>query len=260
MQDLPELQLPVVQTSADSKDTLPLVGYTQDQLKEYIKRQLGQPVWNIELTEQQILDNIQDAIGKFSLWKPLLSWGAIPMVAGQKQYLINANVGQGVAEVTFVENRLGVLNLDFGNPFTTMSIMTTGLGLDGMGEYDSYLRWQKTWQRVTSTDPKWQYDEVRKCLWIHNPIARYRAAILLYLNFADCKSLSQYGADWVKEYSLAKCRYQIGDIWMKYSGAIPGPVKDIQLDQQKREKAEKKIEELEQRLRDSQELTPLSID
>lgn len=183
------------------------------------------------------------------------------MVAGQKQYLTGANVGQGVAECTFVENRLGVLNLDFGNPFTTMSIMTTGLGLDGMGDYDTYLRWQKTWQRVTSTDPKWQWDEVRKCLWIHNPIARYRAAILLYCNWPGTKDLPAFGSLWVKEYALAKARYQLGDLWMKYSGALPSPSgKDLQLDQGKRDKAEKDIERLEKQLADSQELCPITQD
>lgn len=183
------------------------------------------------------------------------------MVAGQKQYLINQNVGQGVADVTFVENRLGVLNLDFGNPFTTMSIMTTGLGLDGMGEYDSYLRWQKTWQRVTSTAPQWQYDEVRKCLWIHNPIARYRAAILIYYNWQRTEDLPAFGSLWVKEMSLAKAQYQLGDLWSKFSGAIPSPGgKDIQLDGGKRDKAEQKIKDLEAQLYASQELTPLSQD
>jgi hypothetical protein len=260
MIDLPTLEFPKVQTSTDSKDTLKATGYTEKELSEYVLRQLGKPVWNVELTQQQVLDHIQDALVKFSTYKPLLIWGAIPMVAGQKQYLIGQDVGQGVAEISFVENRLGVLNLDFGNPFTTMSIMTTGLGLDGMGEYDSYLRWQKTWQRVTSTLPQWQYDEVRKCVWIHNPIARYRAAILIYFNWQSTKDLPQFGSIWVKEYALAKSQYQLGDLWMKFSGAIPGPVKDIQLDTGKRDKAETKIKDLEDQLRNAQELTPISID
>jgi hypothetical protein len=260
MIDLPELKLPMIQTSGDSPDSLPTHGYSVDQLSKYIKRQLGEPVWAVELTNQHIIDHIRDALVKFSLYKPMLVWGAVPMIAGQKQYLIGQDVGQGVAELTFVENRLGVLNLDFGNPFTTMSIMTTGLGLDGMGEYDSYLRWQKTWQRVTSTLPQWQYDEVRKCLWIHNPISRYRAALLVYANWQRTEDLPAFGSIWVKEYALAKSQYQQGDLWLKYSGNIPSPAASLQLDTGKRDKAETKIKDLETELKAAQEITPLSID
>jgi hypothetical protein len=255
-----EVEAPYPLTVKDSKDTLPVTGYTEEQLCEYIKRKLGYPVWEVELTQQQIQDCVQDAITIFSIWRPVLQWGAIPLVAGQKQYLCGVDVGQGVATCTFVENRLGVLNLDFSNPFSTMSVMTTGLGLDGMGDYDTYLRWQVTWQRVTSTLPKWQYDDYRKVLWIHNPIARYRCAILIYRNWPDTASLPQYGSWFVKEFALAKAQYAHGDLWLKFSGAIPGPVKDIQLDSGKRDKAEKRIEELELLIRQSQELTPLSTD
>ena len=249
-----------VSTSANSPDTLPLIGYKIDQLKEYILRKLGKPVWNVEISDQQALDCIQDALQKFSLYRPLICYGALPMVAGQKQYLKGVDVGQGVAGCTFVENRLGVLNLDFGNPFTTMSIMTTGLGLDGMGDYDSYLRWQKTWQRVTSTQPDWLYDEVRRCLWIHNPIARYRAAVCLYLNWKATETLPAFGADWVKEYALAKAALQLGENWQKFSGAIPGPAQNLQLDNSKISRAEKRITDLETQLRAAAENAPVTGD
>jgi len=59
-----------VTTSANSPDTLPITGYTVDQLKNYIFRQLGGPVWNVELSNQQILDHIQDSLSLYSQWKP----------------------------------------------------------------------------------------------------------------------------------------------------------------------------------------------
>lgn len=260
MQDLPELTPAIIQTATDSPDSLPIRGYTEDQLVKYIFRQLGAPVWNVELTAQQVQDCVRDAIGYFSLFRPKNLWGAIPMTPNEKKYLVGFDVGQGVAEVTFVENRLGVLNLDFGNPFSTMSIMTTGLGLDGMGDYDAYLRWQTTWMRVTSTLPRWQYDEVRKCLWIHNPISRYRAAVLILYNWNNTQELPQFGSQWVKDYALAKARYALGDLWLKFSGAVPGPVKDLQLDSGKRDKAEQEISRLEAVLRNSQDSIPLTQD
>lgn len=260
MRDFVDLDFPVIQTAKESPDSLPVTGYTEEQLSAYIMRQLGAPTWNVELTTQQIYDHVRDSLVKFSLWKPLLVWGAIPMVAGRKQYLQGVDVGQGIADVTFVENRLGVLNLDFGNPFTTMSIMTTGLGLDGVGDYASYLNWQKTWMRITSTMPMWQYDSYRKVLLLHNPIARYRAAILMYFNWPETKQLPAYGCQWVKEYALAASKYQLGNIWQKFSGSIPSPGSNLQLDQGMRAEALAKMTALEDQIRNSQELTPLSMD
>lgn len=256
-----DLNLQPLSTSKDSPDSLPMTGYKIDQLKDYILRKLGHPTWNVEISTQQVLDCINDALLKFSSRKPLLQYGALPMVAGQKRYLQDMDVGQGVASCSFVENRLGVLNLDFGNPFTTMSIMTTGLGLDGMGDYDSYLRWQKTWQRVTSTTPDWLYDEARKCLWIHNPIARYRAAVCIYQNWTTTELLPIFGAMWVKDYSLAQAQLMLGEVWMKFSGAIPtSAAGSLTLDNTKITRAIEKVKELEATLFGAMETTPLTQD
>ena len=73
-----------VSTSQDSPQTLKLRGYTVDELANYIIRKLGGPVWNVELTRQQILDNIQDALAYFSLYQPRLLFGTIQMQQGKK--------------------------------------------------------------------------------------------------------------------------------------------------------------------------------
>lgn len=92
-----------VTTSENSPDTLPLTGYTVDQLKNFIKRQLGFPVWNVELTDQQILDHIQGALQQFSIWCPLTRVGNVVLVKGQSRYLSEVDIGQGIAKIEFVE-------------------------------------------------------------------------------------------------------------------------------------------------------------
>ena len=93
---------PVI-TSASSPDTLPIQVYTVDQLKNYIYRQLNGPTWGVELTNQQILDHIQDALSLFSQWVPNIKVGNILLVRGQFKYLEGVDVGLGVARVDFVE-------------------------------------------------------------------------------------------------------------------------------------------------------------
>ena len=73
-------------------------------------------------------------------------------------------------------------------------------------------------------------------------------------------SLDYNGAVWVRKYALAKSRYRYGEILAKFGGAIPGPLKDLALDQQKRDKAEKEITDLEEQLRLSADNAAISID
>lgn len=89
--------------ASQSPDTLPIQGYSTEQLASYIYRQLGGPTWNVELTNQQILDCIQDALSLFSQWVPNIKVGNLSLLRGQYRYLQGVNVGLGVAKVDFVE-------------------------------------------------------------------------------------------------------------------------------------------------------------
>lgn len=143
----------------------------------------------------------------------------------------------------------------YGNLINPAPLFRTGLD-----EYDSFLRWRKTWQRVTSIKPDWFYDEVERCLYIHNPIERYQCGIFCYWPHERTERLSAFGADWVKQYATAKARFMQGELWLKYSGAIPGPAQNLQLDQQKRDLAKADMDKLVEQLKGAQLSTPISID
>lgn len=244
-----------IKTSADSPDTLPLRGYTVDQLKEYIFRQLGQPVWNVEVTAQQILDCIQDAVNHFSEWVPLIRPQSLQLTRGRYRYMEDVDVGYGVADVSFVEPNPVPTEIFYGNLINPAPLFRTGLD-----EYDTFLRWRKTWQRVTSIRPDWFYDESEGALYIHNPIERYLAGVTCYFPYANTQSLPPVGARWVKQYALARARFVQGDLWMKFSGAIPGPVKDIQLDASRRDKAQEEMDKLMEQLKGMQRGAGIFID
>jgi hypothetical protein len=110
------------------------------------------------------------------------------------------------------------------------------------------MRWRRTWQRVMSVLPEWIYDEYRNVLYIHNPIERYHCGIISHQRYADVDELDFIGAQWVRDYSLAKSRYVYGEILAKFGNAIPGPLKDLQLDNRKREEANTQIKELQEHL------------
>jgi hypothetical protein len=244
-----------IKTSADSPDTLPLRGYTTDQLMQYILRKLGQPVWNVEVTNQQVLDCIQDALQLFSEWVPLRKAQSLQLVRGRSAYFQGVDVGQGVASVSFVEPNPVPTEIFYGNLINPAPLFRTGLD-----EYDTFLRWRKTWQRVTSIQPDWFYDESEQVLYIHNPIERYLAGVICYFPYDRTQDLPPIGSRWVKEYALAAARFMQGDIWMKYSGAIPGPVKDLQLDGSRRDAAQLEMDKLKEQLKGMQTQAGIFID
>ncbi|MGE0406973.1 MAG: hypothetical protein AB7O65_11790 [Candidatus Korobacteraceae bacterium] len=244
-----------MRTSADSPDTLPLRGYSMDQLVQYILRKLGQPVWNVEVTNQQVIDCIQDALQLFSEWVPMRKAQSVQLTRGRFNYLDGVDVGQGVAQVSFVEPNPVPTEIFYGNLINPAPLFRTGLD-----EYDTFLRWRKTWQRVTSIQPDWFYDEVERVLYIHNPIERYLCGVICYFPYDRTQDLTPIGSRWVKEYALASARYMQGDLWMKFSGAIPGPVKDLQLDATKRDKAAEEMEKLKEQLKGMQTQAGIFID
>lgn len=236
--------------------TLPNKGYTIAQLRDWTFRQLGSPIWNVELDAQHVVDSVQEALSHVSLWRPRIKYGAVRLVSNKTVYEIGDSVGsQGVTEVNFVDNMPSPTEVFYGNLISPAPLIKTGLD-----EYDSFLRWRKTWQRVTSVMPDWLYDPYEKVLYIHNPIERYHAGVVSMDDFTRTEDLPSFEAKWVRDYTLARSRYLYGDILAKFSGAIPGPVKDITLDGGKRAEGEKQMESLITSLKASQHLTSMTID
>lgn len=251
-----------ISTSLTSVDSLPLVGYSYDQLKNYIYRQLGSPVWTVEITTQQIIDAINDALSMYSQWRPRIIYGALKMSQGTNiylaDYLQDAVTGfgiQGIVKVDFVDSLPAPTEIFYGNLISPAPLLHTGLD-----EYDTFLRWRKTWQRVVSVTPDWLHDVDRKQLYIYNPLERYHAGVTIYKIHTDTRDLPHIGAEWVKRYSLEKARYTYGELLSKYSGAIPSPLRSLQLDQKKRDDALTAMQELERQLKAMQESTPAMID
>lgn len=236
-------------------DLLPASGYTAQQLQGYIMRQLGSPTWDVELTPAQIADLIQDALVYYSQWRPKIRYGSVKLIRGVSVYLRGTDVGFGIASVSFVEPNPVPTELFYGNLIDPAPLFRTGLD-----EYDTFLRWRKVWQRVTSVQPDWLYDEGEKALYIHNPIERFHCGVTCYAPWPSVQSLPAFGSQWVKEYALERSRYLLGEVTQKFSGAIPGPMKDLAMDSRKRDIATERIKRLEEKLFNAQELQPITID
>lgn len=241
-------------TSASSPDSLPN-RYTIDQLREYIMRSLGYPVWVVEMTPQQVLDKINDALLQYSLRCPKRRYLPIPLVRGKIKYRENEDNGLGVTDVQFFAPTSTPGAIFYANLIDPTPIMRTGLD-----DLSTFYNWRKTFSRVTGITPDWYWDESENALYIHNPIERYYAACQIDFPYTTTESLPYRGGNWVKRYAIATCRYQYGDILSKYQGMIPGPSQALTLDQGKRAEATSQIQRLEEELFGMQESAPMMID
>ena len=247
--------MPDDQPTLVTADTLKQVGYTAVELQQYIFRQLGFPTWTVELTPQQVIDVIQDSLTMWNTWVPLMRIQVIQLSDSVYVYLDGQVMGQGVVDVQFVEPLPTPQAMFYGNLLTSTPALTTGID-----DLDTFQRWRKTWMRVTSVRPDWYYDESIPRLYIHNPIQRYQCTVFYYDGAAVTESLPFTGAQWVKKYALEKARYLYGEVLSKFSGAIPGPMQSLTLDQAKRSNAEARLQKLEEQLQGMQRLTSLSVD
>ena len=111
-----------------------------------------------------------------------------------------------------------------------------------------------------SIRPDWIYDDIEGVLYIHNPIERYQAGIQAYWPHERTENLTMTGSQWVKDYALSRSKLLLGEIFMKFSGAIPSPLQNIQLDAAKRDKAQAELDRLMEQLKGMQRHTPVLID
>jgi hypothetical protein len=190
-----------------------------------------------------------------SMYRPRIKFGAVRVVRGRFKYIENVDVGLGVVQVDFVDSVPAPTEIFYGNLISPAPLLRVGLD-----EYDSFLRWRKTWQRVTSVVADWTYDDSARSLYIHNPVERYHCGIVCHFPWEKTESLDLTSSTWLKKWATAKCNLIYGGIMRKFSGAIPGPIRDLTLDQNKRSEAASEVEKLESQLFALQDSAAIQID
>lgn len=199
--------------------------YTLDDLRSYIKTKLGGLLWRLEgmsLDKMDVIDqSIGDAVMAYSRRCPILSFETFPIIPSKQIYPIKCP-GFGVFAVDFVYPAPVVA------PFMHSLIGVTPITNLMGGDFDLFLTWQKSFQRVTSTAPLWMWDSDNKNLMIYNPQSQAKACAFMYRprSFDKIKLVHK---DFVKRYALAKAKDQLAQHRLKFPN-IPGPAgKEIQL-------------------------------
>lgn len=169
-------------------------------------------------------------LGSGATLEALLDAGDEPFTGQATHPTTHVSRRQGVEETIY-----SVWRVDFVYPSLVVSPFMASLvgvapvlNLEGQ-DFDMFLTWRKTFQRVTGIEPKWMWDAENKVLRIYNAVHNSIAGVFMYAprSFDQIKLVHK---DWIRRASVAYAKEILGENRSKFKGTLPGPGgKDIQL-------------------------------
>lgn len=181
-----------------------------DEIKDWIKRQLGFPLTAVELTEDQLGQVIDFALRHYNRWVPKVKRGDIELVAGLNKYEL-PEVGRGVFKVDFIRREGLPLISDplFGREYPR------GQQLD-FDQYQLGINFFKDLLKTTSQNPIWRWSpQDPKYLYINAQNQSYRVS---YFYFVDhrLEEINPSHHEIFKKLCLAYAKKILGEVRRKY--------------------------------------------
>lgn len=207
---------------------------TRDQLKDYILRRLGSPVINIELTDEQMDDAINDTLDNFL---PRAYSGVeerylfLPFTPGVHDYILDYSI-EAVLEVVDFESDLFVSGSTsdlFGmNQLIAQQIFNQG-GINKIDilTYEMTNEFMSTINVLFSKKITFDYNCISKKLHLFaDPHSTGSKIVHVYrrvepiVDNAGLESTNVYDVRWIKRMAVEKARYQWGWNLTKYMGSV----------------------------------------
>lgn len=222
-------------------------------LINYIKRRLGYPVVNLEITDQQIFDCIHLTIQKFlevgysgtQLRFQVFNTNVnnnvyiLPyeVVSVLKVYEINENLN---SDQIFSINNMLIQDFFHNSPqFMAGSLLTFELLNQFLDSFSMYF----------SKQLLYDFNSINKNLYLFNKPNTSKIGVLYYeiLDYTSSNNINLYDHIWIKQYATELTKYQWAQNLIKYSGSVLP--QGLQLNAEKlMEEAKEKIDKLEEEL------------
>lgn len=196
--------------------------YTLNELREYIRTQLGAAVWRLEgmsLDNNNTIDSaISRAVMAYSRRVPRFGWQILAPSAVQKYKL--KQPGFGVWRVDFIEQNV-IPGVIAGLNYNLTGVNALGVGATGAGDITQFLTWQRSYRRATTNDPRWIWndDEQELYIWSHH----FRQACVYTFLPRSFDQVRMVHKEFIMRYSMAHAKHILGTMRRKFNGSIAGP-------------------------------------
>jgi hypothetical protein len=198
--------------------------YNVSEIRNYVRSQLGSGLFQVELSDEQINNAITDALLTYGMRIPMIYSRILAISPECRSYPLDHDCGYGVFDVQFITDDVRPASVFYmgllGDQVPLNSVM--------LADYDTFLRYRKTMMRATSVEPKWDWIEEDNTLLVYAPVFNLRAAYYWHMP----RKLSQVRLEhqrWIRDYSLASSKLQLGKTRSKFQGVLPGPAQNLTL-------------------------------
>ena len=197
---------------------------TKQQLAEYCLRQLGHPVIQINVAEEQVMDRIDDALQKYYEFH-----GDGSQRAYLKHQLTATDISNGyIAVPDTVMAVVEVLNLGFYGALNMNNLshvayitdIVSGLSKDGLGNYVRSMSYLKTIENILSPDKSIRFIKHGNRLKFDGDVGQEGDLIVLKCYIANkAEDLPEtFGDYWLRRYATALIKKQWANNLIKYNG------------------------------------------
>jgi hypothetical protein len=203
--------------------------YTIDDFRNYIKRQLGSPVINVEIADEQIDDIIFDCvqhIRKMDMEDANYdSYLVLTLVPGVSAYSLSGSDVEAVYDFTLSTGTGGIntlfspQNMILGSDFSVMGGTQAGQGMS-LANYQISMTWLKELNAMFSTRYRVNYMPASQQMFL-TPTPQVSGIGLLAV-YRNESALALYSNPNVKKLAIAKTKKLWGLHLKKYQIALPG--------------------------------------
>lgn len=216
--------------------------YSVDQLKMYILRKLGSPVINIEITDDQLVDAIDDTLDDYlprAYSGVIERYIPVQLITDIQQYILPYSTFAVLGVYDGVGTMMGAnqpANLFSINQFIAADLYKPGAAkIDVLG-YELINQMISTLELVFAKKITYDFNSISKVLnLVSKPVADTKVIIHMYQKL-DLEKTPIYNADpsaapryyeenifnekWIKRMATARAQLQWGQNLMKYTGSV----------------------------------------
>jgi hypothetical protein len=216
---------------------------TISELKDYVRRKLGDTIIQVELDDAQLQDVIEDTLIWFSGRRGIRSIERLELSFDRTEYPLPPYVLRVLQVYFFTRDILfkDEFGFTFGVPYLAAGMHpgTPIMFQPSRFSYSSLIQWLQhieTMRRVLGIELNWDYDEDRNVLCIY-PLGQQSSPFCFYEyhvklteeNFDAYMSRRPFEYDLVRKYAVACAKETLGHIRRKY-GNIPTASGELSLD------------------------------